>query len=246
MAQTLQRFGWIANLAIWLNILVMIMTMAVVASTEPNYQQSAALYATDIGPPAPPVHTTAGPPAGVEFTGQLVGLMQAVYSYGGAMLYCEFMSEMRRPWDFWKALVCAESFIYCIYLFFGLFVYSYQGQYTVNPANQGMSPQGVLTAGNIINFLASLIAAALYGNIGIKVLYQNVFKEMFGLPDLSSTAGKYLWAGIVPIYWALAYVIAAAIPNFSALTGLVAAICIMQFTYTFPPRKKAPLLVLHM
>jgi len=63
-------------------------------------------------------------------------LMQAVYSYGGAMLYCEFMSEMRRPWDFWKALVIAETFIYVVYLFFGVFVYSYQGQYTINPAQQ--------------------------------------------------------------------------------------------------------------
>lgn len=40
---------------------------------------------------------------------------------------------------------------------------------------------------------------------------------------------------IIPVYWALAFVIAAAIPNFSGLTSVVAAICILQFTYTFPP-----------
>lgn len=230
--RTLQKFGWIANFAIWINIVVMIMTMAVVTHTAPNYSASNNLYGTDIGPPAPPVSTTGGAPAGVDFSGQIVGLMQAVYSYGGAMLYCEFMSEMRRPFDFWKALIMADSFIYFVYIFFGIYVYSFQGQYTVNPANQGMSPQGVLTAGNIIGFVSSLIAAALYGNIGIKVLYQNIFKELLGLPDLTTKSGKWIWVAIVPVYWGIAFVLGAAIPNFSALSGLVAALCIMQFTYS--------------
>lgn len=235
--RTLQKFGWIANAAIWLNIVVMIMTMAVVTHTAPNYTAAAAENGADIGTAGarPPVVTTAGAPEGTPFTGQVVGLMQAVYSYGGAMLYCEFMSEMRKPFDFWKALLCADLFIYIVYIFFGIYVYSFQGQYTINPANQGMSPQGVLTAGNIIGFVSSLIAAALYGNIGIKVLYQNLFKELFGLPDLTTKVGKFLWIGIVPVYWTIAWVLAAAIPNFSALSGLVAAVCILQFTYTFPP-----------
>ncbi|KAK5153779.1 hypothetical protein LTR04_006162, partial [Oleoguttula sp. CCFEE 6159] len=231
--RTLQKFGWIANLAIWLNVVVMILTMAVVTHSDPNYDAASTAFGIDKGDGT--VHTTAGPPATVDFTGQIVGLMQAVYSYGGAMLYCEFMSEMRKPCDFWKALLIADSFIYIVYLFFGLYVYSFQGQYTINPANQGMSPYGPLLAGNIISFVSSLIAAALYGNIGIKVLYQNIFKELFGLPDLTSKAGKLLWVAMVPVYWGAAFVLAAAIPNFSALSGLVAALCILQFTYTFPP-----------
>ncbi|GAB7356348.1 hypothetical protein MBLNU459_g7138t1 [Dothideomycetes sp. NU459] len=235
--RTLQKFGWIANLAIWLNIVVMIITIGVVSHSAPNYDAAATANGADVGTPGnrPPVVTTAGPPAGVEFTGQVVGLMQAVYSYGGAMLYCEFMSEMRKPMDFWKAILIADTFIYIVYLFFGVYVYSFQGQYTINPANQGMSPYGVLTAGNILGFISALIAAALYGNIGIKVLYQNILKELFGLPDLTTKKGKLIWIGCVPIYWTIAWILAAAIPNFSALSGLVAALCILQFTYTFPP-----------
>jgi hypothetical protein len=48
---------------------------------------------------------------------------------------------------------------------------TFQGQLVINPANQGMSPYNWQTAGNIISFIAALIAAALYGNIGIKVVY---------------------------------------------------------------------------
>lgn len=180
------------------------------------------------------------------------------------MLYCEFMAEMRRPHDFWKALLIAEAFIFGVYVFFGVYVYSYQGQYAVNPANQGVSVRGPLVAGNMLYLISGLIAAALYGNIGVKVLYQACFKELLHLPDLGSKKGKWIWAGFVPVYWALAFVLAAAIPNFSyvqmsskslksassfpqskshtnirlplsALSGFVAALCIMQFTYTFPP-----------
>jgi len=232
--RTLQRFGWIANLAIWLNIVVLVMTMGVVANTPPNYTMSANLNSIPKGDGI--VHTYAGaPPYAIGFGTAVTGLMQAVYSYGGAMLFCEFMSEMRKPWDFWKAMICAQSFIFFCYVFFGLFVYSYQGQYTINPANQGMGPAAAYTAGNIISFLSSLIAAALYGNIGIKVIYENILKEFFSFPDLNQRAGKLIWIGLVPVYWSLAFIIAAAIPNFSALSALVAALCILQFTYTFPP-----------
>ena len=245
--RTLQKFGWIANLAIWLNIAVLILTMAVVTHTEPNYSASNNLYGIpyqdpNSNPPNAtiPVKTFGGSPgegyvSQPGFTTGVAGLMQAVYSYGGAMLFCEFMSEMRKPWDFWKALVAADAFIFIVYLFFGIYVYSFQGQYTINPANQGMGPKAAYTAGNIVSFISSVIAAALYGNIGIKVLYQNILKEMFGFPDLSVKAGKMIWVAVVPIYWALAFIVAAAIPNFQSLSGLIAAVCILQFTYTFPP-----------
>jgi hypothetical protein len=80
--------------------------------------------------------------------------------------------------------------------------------------NQGMFPHAALTAGNILAFVTALIAAGLYGNIGIKVMYQNIFQELLGLPELTTRAGKLAWAGIVPIYWGIAFLLAAAIPQF--------------------------------
>jgi len=93
----------------------------------------------------------------------------------------------------------------------------------------------VQTVGNTIGFVSALIAAGLYGNIGVKVLYNNIFTDFFGAPVLSSKKGKVIWAAFVPVYWSLAFILAAAIPNFFGLTSLVSAICILQFTYTFPP-----------
>jgi hypothetical protein len=39
---------------------------------------------------------------------------------------------------------------------------------------------------------------------------------------------------VVPVYWALAYVIATAVPNIGDISSLVGAFCIGNFTYTFP------------
>jgi hypothetical protein len=83
--------------------------------------------------------------------------------------------------------------------------------------------------------VSGLIAAALYGNIGIKVVYNNILMEFFAAPSLVTPRGKILWALIVPLYWSIAFVVAAAIPDFFGLTNFIAAICSVQFTYSFPP-----------
>ena len=243
--RTLQKYGFIANFAIWLNVLIIFITMGVAAHSLPNYDAIAGAAGTvaELTPLVtqnpdgswPPVTRSGGLPNPGYFSGAVLGLMQAVYSYGGAMLFCEFMSEMKRPWDFWKGMVCAQSFIYVCYMLYGLFIYSYQGQYTYNPAYQGIAPYNWQTAGNVLGIVSALIAAGLYGNIGVKVLYNNILVDVFKAPPLTTRTGKLLWAGIIPIYWAIAFILAASIPNFSALTGIVAAVCILQFTYSFPP-----------
>ncbi len=82
--------------------------------------------------------------------------------------------------------------------------------------------------------LSGIIAATLYGNIGIKVLYNNIFMEFFNAPPLTSRKGKILWIILVPFYWIVAFIIAASIPDFFGLTSVTAAVCFVQFTYTFP------------
>ncbi|KAK3936501.1 transmembrane amino acid transporter protein-domain-containing protein [Diplogelasinospora grovesii] len=236
--RTLQRFSWIANIAVYLNLLIIFICMGVVANSLPNFSATQASFGDTFGPG--PIYKYAGTPpdgmasGGSGFTGSMNGLNQAVYSYGGCMIFAAFMAEMRHPHDFWKSLLVAQTFIYVVYMFFGLFVYSYQGQYSYNPVIQGLSPYHWQTACNIMALITGLIAAALYGNIGLKVLYVEVFQEVFNAPPLTVSRGKWLWAAIIPIYWAIAFVIGAAIPQFSYVSGFIGALFILSFTYTLP------------
>jgi hypothetical protein len=67
------------------------------------------------------------------------------------------------------------------------------------------------------------------------VLYNNIFVGLFRAPPLHTTSGRYLWAALIPVYWAIAFVLAAGIPNFPGLISVVASFCILHFSYTFPP-----------
>ncbi|KAJ7850369.1 putative amino acid transporter [Mycena leptocephala] len=243
--RTLQKFGWLANVAVWLNLICMFITMGAAANSPPNFAgvNSAAGALIDGGalitPNAqgvfPPVQTSGGLPNTGGFIASVSGAMQAIFAYGGAMVFPEFMAEMKRPRDFLTAMWAAQAFIYFWYMFYGLFMYGFQGQYSINPSYLGIGQYNLQTAGNVFAMVSAVIAAALYGNIGIKVIYNNVFVEIFRAPSLATTRGKWLWAGLIPVYWAIAFVLAAGIPNFSGLTSVVAAFCILHFTYTFPP-----------
>lgn len=84
------------------------------------------------------------------------------------MLFPEFMAEMKRPKDFLKAMWSAQIFIYVVYMLYGLYWYAYQGQYTQTPSYLGVSHYSWQTGGNVLAMVSALIAAALYGNIGVK------------------------------------------------------------------------------
>lgn len=212
--------------------------MALYAHLPPNFKLLENTFGPNFG--KGPIKTFAGtPPAGYAsggngFIGSLNGLNQAVYSYAGAMLFITFLAEMRHPMDFWKALLCAEAFIYFCYMFFGLFVYSYQGQFTYNPIVQGISNYNWQTALNVVQLVTGLIAAVLYGNVGLKVSYVEVLEKLCKFPPLHTRGGKLWWAALVPIYWALGFIVAAAVPQFSYITGFVGALFLLSFSYTFP------------
>ncbi|KAI1610836.1 transmembrane amino acid transporter protein-domain-containing protein [Exophiala viscosa] len=233
--RTLQRFGWLASWAVFLNLFIIFATMGVMAHSPPNY----ALYAAsnpdfDINNPDP-IKVAGGSPPGLSLNDNVNGLMNAVFSFGGATLFVELMAEMRRPMDFWKGLLAADILIYLCYMVYGLYTYCMQGQYAYNVSYQGVSPYGWQTACNIIGLITGLIAAVLYGNIGVKVLYNNVGRDLFKFPILESKRGKWIFVFFVPLYWVAAWVISQSVPQINSWIVLVGAGCILQFTYTFPP-----------
>lgn len=81
---------------------------------------------------------------------------------------------------------------------YGVYCYALQGQYVYTVSYQGVSPYGWQTFGNALGLITSLLAACLYGNIGIKVLYNNVGRDLMSSPILESKKGKWIWVIFVP------------------------------------------------
>jgi hypothetical protein len=181
--RTLQRFGWLANFAVWCTVTSSFIA-AVVSATEssPNYATmfgsfgGAGTAFGDLNFPngtadvTIPLKTFAGSPTlgyssgGTGFLGTYQGINTIIYAYGGAMLFFNLLAEMRNPWDFWKGMLCADLFIYLVYMFFGMLQYSYQGQYTYSTAVQSVSKYNYQTAGNILSIISMLSHYYRFGN----------------------------------------------------------------------------------
>lgn len=64
---------------------------------------------------------------------------------------------------------------------YGIFVYSFQGQFTLGIAYQGVSKYSWQTVNNVFGLITGIIAAGLYGNIGISASF---FKRSFAFSVL--------------------------------------------------------------
>ena len=194
--RTLQKYGWLANAAIYINLLIIFITMGVIAHSPPDYAILVLGSAGGVADPAsitpdaqgnhPPVRHYGGLPNPKSLIGSINGLSQGVYAYGDAQLFVEFMAEMKRPRAFIKAMWSAQFFIYSVYMNYGLYVYPFQGQYSYNLSYQGVSPYGWQVAGNMLAVTSGLIAAGLYGNIGIKDFYANILMDLCRAPPLTN------------------------------------------------------------
>ncbi|KAM0719427.1 hypothetical protein Q7P37_005332 [Cladosporium fusiforme] len=235
--RSLSKIGWLSNASVFLNIANFMIILVAAGLYDPYYP---AVTKSTLIKVIEPVVTFAGqPPAQYQqqvpgFASQFNAVNTMVYSYAGALLFIAFLAEMRNPMDFWKGLFCAQAFICIVYLLFGCVVYSYWGQYSANNIVNVISPYGIQTAGNIFTLLTGFIAAFMYFNIGMKTVYLEVFQQIFNFPPISTTKGKIAWYCLGPCYWALAFVIAASVPNLSGIVSFVGALFMINFTYSFP------------
>ncbi|KAJ7445009.1 transmembrane amino acid transporter protein-domain-containing protein [Mycena galericulata] len=134
-----------------------------------------------------------------------------------------------------QGMAMAQLLIVTVYLMYGITLYALEGQFVQAQSYTGLSPYVGQTICNVIGIITGTIAAGLYGNIGLKVIYRLIVETMFKGPGLMTPRGRILWSFLVIIYWAVAFVLGSAIPSVGALTGLLAAMGFFHFTYTFPP-----------
>lgn len=89
--------------AVWMNLLIIFISMGFVAHSPPNFAAAKASFGLDPGP----IHTFKF--VSLPLFSKVNGIMNMVFAYGGAMIFPEFMAEMRRPMDFWKGMVKSNS-----------------------------------------------------------------------------------------------------------------------------------------
>jgi len=68
----------------------------------------------------------------------------------------------------------------------------------------------------------------------MKTVYVEVFQEVLHCPPITTRKGKWLWLGLGPVYWIVAFIVAAGVPNLNGLVGFTGGVFSLNFTYSFP------------
>jgi amino acid permease len=178
------------------------------------------------------VNWSAYPPAETTFYEAFLATTNIIFAYSFAVCQFSFMSEMHTPKDYVKsiwALGLIEIFIYTVT---GALIYAFVGADVKSPA--------LLSAGNTVSRIAFGIALPVIfisGSINGTVVARYIMDRAFPNSPLRFVEGKKGWAVWIALITAISiigWVIAEAIPFFSALLGLISSLFISGFTFYFP------------
>ncbi|MCJ1369427.1 hypothetical protein MMC20_000638 [Loxospora ochrophaea] len=152
-----------------------------------------------------------------------------IFAYAGHVAFFGFMSEMKFPHHYPKALYLLQAVDTTMYLIVAAVIYYYAGTDVASPALGSTSPllrkiaYGVATP-------TIVIAGVINGHVASKYIYVRLFRGTNFL-DRKDFLAYASWAAIATLLWSLAWAIAKAIPVFNNLLGLISALFSSWFTY---------------
>lgn len=152
-----------------------------------------------------------------------------IFAYAGHVAFFTFISELKDPREFPKALYTLQIADTSMYIIVAIVVYRYAGADVASPALGSASPLIKKIAYGIA-LPTIIIAGVIYGHVAAKYIYVRAFK---GSRHMHSRTwlGAGGWAVITLVIWVVAWAIAESIPNFNALLGLISAVFASWFTY---------------
>ncbi|PNS17207.1 hypothetical protein CAC42_7261 [Sphaceloma murrayae] len=178
------------------------------------------------------VEWSAWPPADVSFSSAFLAVTNIVFAYSFAVCQFSFMAELHTPTDYVKsiwALGLIEMFIYTVT---GALIYAFVGNSVASPA--------LLSAGSTVSRVAFGIALPVIfisGSINSTVVGRFLMDRAFRNSEIKyihNKAGWAVWIVLLIVITIIAFVIAEAIPFFSALLGVISSLFISGFTFYFP------------
>ncbi|KAF2441637.1 hypothetical protein P171DRAFT_434289 [Karstenula rhodostoma CBS 690.94] len=148
-------------------------------------------------------------------------VMNIVLAYAGHVTFFGMFSELEDPREFKKALLLNQVFAVVFYVVLASVIYYFAGSLVASPALGSASPLVRKIAFGIA--LPTIVIAGVINNhVGCKYLYLRICGT--DMAHKSSVKSLASWCGIVGVAWAVAWVVAEAIPFFNVLLGLIAAL----------------------
>ncbi|KAF8222254.1 transmembrane amino acid transporter [Tricholoma matsutake] len=164
-----------------------------------------------------------------SFYQAFLAITNPVFAYSGHFMFFILISEMRHPEDAMKAAWCLQGFATIYYVVFAIVMYVYIGNTVASPAFLSLPPKWAKAAFGIAlaNFL---IAGSLYAHTAAKVLFVRLFRHTRHIYT-HTVLGWFVWCILCLGAVAIAFILAIAVPIFSYLIGISAALFASWYTY---------------
>ncbi|KAI5959616.1 uncharacterized protein KGF55_005260 [Candida pseudojiufengensis] len=183
--------------------------------------------------PSTPVHWTAWPASDAKYVDIMSAVLNIVYTFVGQITYPSFISQMKKPREFRKALIVVTICELITFALAGSIVYVYVGNaYITAPAF------GSLT-GNFKKIAFSfalptiLFLGSLYSNVSSQFLFHQIFNKSSKHRNEHTAVGWGVWTLLNLVLWAIAFVLAEVIPFFSDLLSLMSSLFDCFFGFIF-------------
>ena len=147
-------------------------------------------------------------------------LLSADHRAAGNVAFFSFMSEMRSPSEYPKALYTLQGAATTLYLLVAAIIYYYAGSEVTTPA-LGSAGELIRKVAYYLAIPTIVVAGVINGHVAIKMVFLS-FKE--SLASSKSRKAYVWWVGLNILLWGAAWVLAESIPNFGNLLALVSAL----------------------
>lgn len=180
-----------------------------------------------------PVKWNLWPEKGTTYIQGMSAMLNIVYTFVGQITYPSFISQMKRPREFKKALVVVTICELITFALAGSIVYVYVGnKYITAPAFGSL-------VGNYKKIAYSfalptiLFLGSLYSNVTSQWIFLIIFKEGNKNRETHTVLGWSVWIGLNALIWVVAFVVAEVIPFFSDLLSLMSSLFDCWFGFVF-------------
>ena len=162
-----------------------------------------------------------------------IAVMDIIIAYSGNVAFFGFIAELKHPETFPKALFMLQATAITIYLTTAVVVYYYVGDNIVSPALGSTGPLVRKIAYGIAT-PTILVAGVINGHVAIKYVYIRVWRKRNPNVITQKTfKARASWIAICAALWAVAWLLAEAIPSFNQLLALIGALFGSWFTCKF-------------
>jgi amino acid permease len=191
-----------------------------------------AMIGIGVGRPADAHAYAVTPSTMTSFRTGVVAVANILVSFCSNIAYFGFISEMKKPKDFPKALAMLQICTCSLYLIVAVVIYRYAGTNVKSPAIGSASPI-VRKVSYGIAIPTIVVAGVIYAHVATKNVYVRIWRKT-NVMNEKSFRSLASWYGLTILLWVISWVIANAIPVFSQLLGLLGSLFCTWFSMILP------------